>query len=106
VLSTATTVCVKLAAKALRKVWAMMRKVLILLAGVLAMLTLWTGVASAQASPASVLPTSTVKVEGESLARTGTNSMPMIYAGAALAAGGVVLVVAARRRRRHHLAVQ
>lgn len=86
----------------------MARKIVVMMAAVLAMLTLWVGVAGAQASPASVQATEAT-VQGEQiarpLARTGTNAMPEIYVGAGLAAAGVVLVVAARRRKHAHLTV-
>lgn len=83
----------------------MIRKVFILMAGVLAMMMLWAGAANAQSSPASVLPSSTVQpaqVQGEQLARTGQDVTKYVVVGSALAGAGVVLVVTARRRQRRH----
>lgn len=84
----------------------MSRKIVVMVAAVFAMLTLWAGVAGAQASPPSVQATEAT-VQGEEIARplprTGTNAMPEIYVGIGLAAAGTVLVVAARRRKNAHL---
>jgi len=84
----------------------MVRKIVVMVAAVLAMLTLWAGVAGAQASPPSVQATEAtvqaVEIE-KPLARTGTNAMPEIYVGIGLAAAGGVLAVAARRRKNAHL---
>ena len=55
------------------------------------------GVAAAQ-SPAEVLPTQVQRAPAP-VARTGQDTMPMVYVGAGLAAAGAVIVVAARKRR-------
>ena len=67
----------------------MSRKIVVMVAAVLAMMTLWAGVAGAQVSPPSVQATEAtvqaVEIE-KPLARTGTNAMPEIYVGIGLAA--------------------
>jgi hypothetical protein len=47
----------------------------------------------------SVLPSSTVQVQGVQLSRTGTDVAPYVITGTALAAGGAIVVLGARKRR-------
>jgi hypothetical protein len=64
----------------------------------LALLFLLPGAAEAQ-SPPSVAPTTLARVEGTQVARTGTDVLPLVITGAALAGAGTILVVGARSRR-------
>jgi hypothetical protein len=65
----------------------------------LALLFLLPGAAAEAQSPPSVAPTTLTRVEGTQVARTGTDVLPLVITGAALAGAGTILVVGARSRR-------
>jgi hypothetical protein len=64
----------------------------------LALVFILPGVAEAQ-SPPSVAPTTAQRVAGAQVARTGTDVMPLVVTGVALAGAGAVLVIGARSKR-------
>ena len=71
----------------------------------LALLFLLPGAAAEAQSPPSVAPTSQVRVLPSQVARTGTDVLPLVITGAALAGAGALLVVGARSRRSRTAAV-